>query len=115
MEHKLPWTTSKQPGGRFWVIYSVDGSVIATDLYKWRAQQIVTACNEHPRLKRDNKAMLKALELINQCAQCVHEISTNKGHCPGHADGELPCAGFQECDKASNIIADKAIALATGE
>lgn len=64
MEHKLPWTTSKQPGGRFWVIYSVDGSVIATGLYKWRAQQIVKACNEHAELKARDNIMVEILAEI---------------------------------------------------
>lgn len=57
-EHsKLPWKTRRHPEARYWVVYGNDGSVIATGLFKWRAEQIVTAANAFPDTQ-------KTLEMI---------------------------------------------------
>ena len=73
------------------------GKVIA----ERRAAFVVKACNEHDKLKRDNVAMLEALEVVDICLK--REVC---GNCP--VDSKCPPDG-------SSQIVKQAIALAKGE
>lgn len=40
-------------------------------------------------------AEIERLQAIEQCTKCKHGYPETGATCPGHADGELSCAGFE--------------------
>ena len=54
------------------------------------------ACDRLNRAEAINKDLLVELEKVNQCFKCKFGYRTSELTCPGHADAELPCAGFEE-------------------
>ncbi len=42
----------------------------------------------------DCLAEIERLKKIEQCTKCKHTYPQTGATCPGHADAELPCAGF---------------------
>ena len=43
------------------------------------------------KVKAERDRLKEKIGVMEQCGICKH----NSGRCPGYADGELPCAGFE--------------------
>ena len=57
--------------------------------------------------------LLEACKIALQCEQCKY--GNEQSTCPGHADGELPCSGFESNgDPIGNVILRNAIKKAEG-
>lgn len=62
---------------------------VVADLQKDRVEVL--------QLKASRKELLEELEKINQCFKCRYGYRQQALTCPGEADAELPCAGFENC------------------
>lgn len=44
-------------------------------------------------------AEVERLRKVEQCTKCTHDYPHRNATCPGHADAEWPCAGFESRKK----------------
>ncbi len=80
--------------------------------YNHRQQSPTKQCYQEQINSKNNiiDGLVEELETLNQCFQCRYGYEKVKGgdSCPGHSDGEIPCAGYEKMYD-SHVCIDEAL------